>query len=405
MAPSLAEIRKEYPADTSEEQRVQEELLFYLQSDINRRQRQYVIRDSENEVSSLYLTPEAAKSIKWETLIPGNTVRCIALTISSGGFSGGFIADNNSAVINAPLHSLSEEERKIFGSFKPDPVRKLTLRDVMNLAESQLVTEEINVKVKKKITESSAYGQNKFCKIKLLDATGRMTFQVYQADKSNMTVVNAFEEENWYKIKNFLLDAKTGAEPFLKNDRGVTVIEKLSTGEIKKQPTIPSGLEKGDNEFYGKIVALDKISYIQMCNYCSKASMNCKLHPHNPSEDSFNYNFVLIAYSIRGEKFEFKATQEKIAKYKEAAGATHTEEALLKAFDYLLRKPIRIYYNKTIDQRTMEVRDLLFEALELDNGGASENEPVSGGGNRGKKTKAKVASDENEDPEAKKSKK
>ena len=404
MSPSLAEIRKEYH-DTSEEQSVKEEFVFYLQSDINRRQRQYLVRDCENEVATLYLTAEAAKSTKWETLIPGNTIRCIALKISGGDLT----ADDNSAVISAPLHSLSEEERKVFTTFKPDPVRKLSLGDVLSLCENQLITEEINVKVKKKITESSAYGVNKFCKIKLLDATGRMTFQVYQADKSNTTVVDKFEEEGWFKIRNFLLDAKSGVEPFLKNDRGVTVVEKLTAGEIKKQPTIPASLEKGDHEFYGKIAAFDKISYIQMCSYCSKASMNCKLHPHNPSEDNYNYNFVLIAYSTRGEKFEIKATEEKIAKYKEAGSVTHTEENLLKAFDYLLRKPIRIYYNKTIDQRTMEVRDYLFEALELDNGGGgAESDPAPGGVARGKKTKSKVLSviDENEDPaEAKKAKK
>ena len=373
-----------------------EDLIFYIFNDGLRHAYQYQVRDMEGDSQTLHFTPEAIKSMRYEALLPGTIIRCLLLKI----IGGKLIADKNSHVQSVAPYQLSEEEKKIFGDFKADPPVKIKIQDVLSLKTNQMITEEISVKLKKKIVESSAYGTNKFARLKIMDSSGRMMLQIYQQNPENSSLVSSFEEGAWYKIRNCLLDVN-GAEPLLKINRELTVIEKLSPSEIKKQTPIPTALEKGDFEFLGKIEAFDKIAFIKMCSFCpNKAAMHCKVHPHDDTLDKQTWTLTIIAYGFDNEKCEIKATAEKLLPYKQNDSIIYNNESLLKAFEPLLKKKVRIFFNKTWNLMNNELKDCLFEALEFveEVKGKKNVEEVKG-------KKKKLSNEENDDPEAKKVKK
>ena len=151
--------------------------------------------------------------------------------------------------------------------------------------------------------------------------------------------------------------------------------------------------------YSNKIFLNFRPSFIQMCSYCPKAAMYCKVHEHDPKHDRQNYSLMLVAYETStGQKHEFKAVQEKLVKHSEGA-VVFDEETLLKAYEKFVGKQVRIFYNKTYNFVTGEVRDYLFEDIEL----VPDAETPA----KAKKTKAKPLQpiDDNEDPEAKKAKK
>ena len=257
---TIAQIKK--LCDSAQSQGLDEEILFFLQSDSNRANLEYHVKDLDGDGIILHLTPESLTSTKYEALIPGTVIRCHRLKI----LGGELFADSNSHILAAPKHSLTDGEKKIFSEFKPEPARRIKIEEVLAMKKNQLVTEDLVVKVKKKILESSQYGTNKYGKIKLLDSSGRITFLVYQHnDTGGASIVSTFEEDAWYKMRNVIVDV-SGPEVFLKNNRGISTIEKLSPSEVKKQTTIPATLEKGDFTFFGKIIALDRYKYIYIYN-------------------------------------------------------------------------------------------------------------------------------------------
>ena len=373
MVKTLAQLKQEQHDSSELVDLHNEELSLFIIDDRERRDYKYAVCDEEGSGAILHLAPELAKTVKWETMIPGTIIRCLALKVIGGELT----ADANAHIQKVLLSSLTEAESKFFVTCVPALPRRIMIEDLL-VMDNQLVTEELVVKVKHKITESAAWGPNKLARIKMVDASGRITFQVYQPEDRG--TVSLFETEQWYKVRGALLDVSSGAEAVLKNCRGVTKIEKLEEDQVKEQPSIPSHLEKGDCAFVGKVYAIDKVNFLDMCQFCPKPSMYCKAHLHSNVEDKKQYSLTLVCYSIpKGEKIEIRATEQKLTPYKaDSSMPTYDEETVQKAYAHLLKTPCHIFYNKTFDARNKEHRDNLFEGLELVDIGPGPGKRVSG---------------------------
>ena len=79
MGKTLAQLKQEQHDSSELVDLHNEELRLFIIDDRERRDYKYAVCDEEGSGAILHLAPELAKTVKWETMIPGTIIRCLSL--------------------------------------------------------------------------------------------------------------------------------------------------------------------------------------------------------------------------------------------------------------------------------------------------------------------------------------
>ena len=228
------------------------------------------------------------------------------------------------------------------------PRNNLKLKDLVVLRETTPISENLLVKV----TGKTAVGG--YILLHICDETERLTLKVSQS--SHLPLVSDIQVGDYWRFRNLILKLqeskkkKVGgplSELFLQNVPKYTLMEKLTSTEITSLPKIPAKFSLGDGVFQGKIIALERFEWANLCHLCPNftKTSKCKTHEHGPEFDIRSYSFHMIGYDNFGEKKEFFIRKERVETFRNKHVSLEDEHSLRLAFESLLDQPLNIIYN------------------------------------------------------------
>ena len=228
------------------------------------------------------------------------------------------------------------------------PRSNLKLKDLVVLRETTPISENLLVKV----TGKTAVGG--YILLHICDETERLTLKVSQS--SHLPLVSDIQVGDYWRFRNLILKLqeskkkKVGgplSELFLQNVPKYTLMEKLTSTEITSLPKIPPKFSLGDGVFQGKIIALERFEWANLCHLCPNftKTSKCKTHEHGPEFDIRSYSFHMIGYDNFGEKKEFFIRKERVETFRNKHVSLEDEHSLRLAFESLLDQPLNIIYN------------------------------------------------------------